>query len=571
MLADSTGNFSAQAAKADNSLAGLLARVRAGTGGFFGIAAGVTGAGVALGLFTATNKAAQAVLTIVAPYDSLTRGLRTLEGTAEKTTRRIETLREVAKTPGLGFQEAIQGDIRLRAVGLSAQASEDSLKAFGNALAIVGGGKADLDSIVLALSKIAAKGKVSAEEINQIAERVPQVRQAMQDAFGTGDAEALGKAGIDATAFISGLVAELGKLPKATGGAQNDLDNYTDAWKTLKAEAASFGTGLAGPWLRNVTMAFGQARRDLGALKRMLGMEDPALQGPDTLIRDREAEAAAALRAADATAEYHRQLANEQAYQEAQANGQKYWDWKEEQAAIAADAAKREQDRALADAQRANDQFLRTTLSPEDYLNKQKADLEKQGPSDKASFDKATGIEKLQIAERAAQIATIEAEILNIQNAQIEAEQRKAEAAERAAQAAAAKARSAQQELALLQAQAQGDTARITAIQREENIRKSINDGLTRAQAEEKENLKQAIAQAQAPRESLRDRLQRERAERGQARTIQKALKDIDPAAAAALANNNRPPDKKDHTQEISKKLDRLDDVERAIKDIGQA
>lgn len=137
-------------------------------------------------------------------------------------------VRELAKLPGLGLKEALQGATNLQAAGLSAELAQRSLAAFGNALATVGRGKADLDGVGLALGQIAAKGKISAEEINQLAERVPQIREAMKAAFGTADTEALNKAGIDATTFVEGVVTQLEKLPKVTGGLNNAFENLGD-------------------------------------------------------------------------------------------------------------------------------------------------------------------------------------------------------------------------------------------------------------------------------------------------------------------------------------------------------
>lgn len=161
--------------------------------------------------------------------DSLMRGLRAVSGSAEAAEAQLKELHEIAKLPGLGFTEAVQGAVKLEAAGLSARQAGDSLKYFGNALATVGKGKADLDGVTLALSQIAAKGKVMGQDINQLSERVPQIRQAMIAAFGTADTEILQKAKITATEFIDGVNRTLKKLPQITDGIQNDLENASDA------------------------------------------------------------------------------------------------------------------------------------------------------------------------------------------------------------------------------------------------------------------------------------------------------------------------------------------------------
>jgi tape measure domain-containing protein len=161
--------------------------------------------------------------------DSLKRGLTAVAGSSAEAEKQLARLEQIAKLPGLGRVEAIQASTQLQAAGLSAKTAERSLLAFGNALATVGKGKAELDGVTLALTQITAKGKVTAEEINQIAERVPQIRKAMQAAFGTANTEALQKMGIGAKEFVDKINTELLKLPRVTGGVQNAFENMQDA------------------------------------------------------------------------------------------------------------------------------------------------------------------------------------------------------------------------------------------------------------------------------------------------------------------------------------------------------
>lgn len=181
---------------------------------------GITAPVIALGV---------SVVKTATDMDSLKRGLTAVAGSSEEAERQLKRLQEVAKLPGLGFKDAVEGSIRLQAAGFNAQLAERSLKAFGNALATVGKGKAELDGVTLALSQIASKGKISAEEINQLAERVPQIRQAMIGAFGTADTEVLQKAGIKAEEFVTRVVAQLEKLKTVSGGPKNAFENLSDA------------------------------------------------------------------------------------------------------------------------------------------------------------------------------------------------------------------------------------------------------------------------------------------------------------------------------------------------------
>jgi tape measure domain-containing protein len=182
----------------------------------------------------------QAMDTVVS-MDRLTRGMTTLEGSAEAATARMQSLRDAARLPGLNFEQAVKGDIRLRSVGISAELSREALIQMGNALSLAGGTASDLDGVVLALTQIVSKGKVSAEEINQIAERVPQVRAVMKDMFGTADTEVLQKMNLDAETFVSTLVEGFGRLDRAQAGLDEKMNNFT---ASIKAATNAFAEGF---------------------------------------------------------------------------------------------------------------------------------------------------------------------------------------------------------------------------------------------------------------------------------------------------------------------------------------
>lgn len=179
-----------------------------------------------------TGFAAGASLNAYAEYESLTKALSTQEATVKSLNARLEELRQVAKAPGIGFQEAIQGDVRLRAVGIAAGQSAKILKEFANAIAQTGGGKAELNSVTVQLGQMAAKGKVFAQDLKPIIEAAPVVGKALSNMFGTVDSESiqatLSKAGKNSKEFINDLLKELQKMPRVSGGFKNALENMKD-------------------------------------------------------------------------------------------------------------------------------------------------------------------------------------------------------------------------------------------------------------------------------------------------------------------------------------------------------
>lgn len=191
--------------------------------------------------------------------DSLERGLVSVAGSTEAAEKQMISLREIAKLPGLGFAEAVQGSTRLQAAGFSARLAERALMGFGNALATVGKGRVELDGVILALTQIISKGKISAEEINQIAERVPQIRKIMQQAFGTADTEKLQKMGITPEQFIEAITTELEKLAKVTGGAQNQMENFSDASFIALSKVGKVILEVVGPAMDSLGKIIGDA------------------------------------------------------------------------------------------------------------------------------------------------------------------------------------------------------------------------------------------------------------------------------------------------------------------------
>jgi len=198
------------------------------------------GQGMTLGLTLPLGFLAKSASDAYGEFDALRRALGTMEKTSGGLTDRLKELREVAKMPGIGFQEAIQGDVRLRSVGISAALSAKILREFANAVAMTGGGKAQLNEITVQLGQMAAKGKVLAQDLRPIIEAAPAVATALKNMFGTVSSEAISeqleKTGKSSTDMITMLLTEMEKAPRVTGGWKNSLENLGDTLFIAKAE-----------------------------------------------------------------------------------------------------------------------------------------------------------------------------------------------------------------------------------------------------------------------------------------------------------------------------------------------
>lgn len=228
--------------------------------GLMEIAAVAAAVAISVKLTRAIIRAGKSAIQTAVQYDRLKVGLAAVAGGAEEAARQLIRLETVAKLPGLSFEGAIQGSTALQAAGLSAQLAERSLLAFGNALVTVGKGADDLKGVNLALTQIVTKGTGFGQELRQLAERLPQVRKAMKDAFGIGSVQDFKKLGLSAEEFITGIVTEFEKLPKLSGIVANDLENLGIAFDRLKAEIGKTMLGITGDTAKSLTSILDRIR-----------------------------------------------------------------------------------------------------------------------------------------------------------------------------------------------------------------------------------------------------------------------------------------------------------------------
>ncbi|ROI02945.1 hypothetical protein EGI16_12305 [Chryseobacterium sp. G0240] len=175
-----------------------------------------------IGLGTAAIKA-------YGDIEALQKGLEAVMGSAAKASVEFDKLREVAKLPGLGLKEAAQGSVALQSAGFSAKKSRDALLSFGNALATVGKGANEMNFVILALTQLQNKATGFGQDLRQLMEQLPQLRGALESAFGTSDSESIAKTGATGAQVVDKLIKEFAKLPKVTGGIKNAFENLKDS------------------------------------------------------------------------------------------------------------------------------------------------------------------------------------------------------------------------------------------------------------------------------------------------------------------------------------------------------
>jgi tape measure domain-containing protein len=223
-------NASGSIAKDNQALGGSFSSL---VGGFKAAGAGLTAIGAIVAAELAiVKKEVEFVgdaMQKAAAFESLTSSLEAIEGGADRARRSIARLKEIAKAPGLGLQEASTGYLRLRRADMGREEAFRTVAAAGKANALSGGTKENLDRVLLAISQIASKANISQEEILQLTEAGVNAGKALKDAFGTADTEELKRMGVTSQMALAAIVAAFEKLPDKAGGAQNAFDNLSDA------------------------------------------------------------------------------------------------------------------------------------------------------------------------------------------------------------------------------------------------------------------------------------------------------------------------------------------------------
>lgn len=200
-----------------------------------------------------------------AKIEALQLGLKNVMGSATIAAQEYEKLLVLAKSPGIGLQEAVQGSIRLQTIGFSADQARVALSGLANAVASVGKGKFELDRAVYGLEQLANTEHPLQQDINILRNAIPQTVPILKKAFGeirNVNAETLSAAGITSQQVVDALIAGYAELPKFAGGIINAFDNISDSYlKSTGAIGEAINKNIG---LQRVFETLGNAMEGLG-------------------------------------------------------------------------------------------------------------------------------------------------------------------------------------------------------------------------------------------------------------------------------------------------------------------
>jgi len=178
-----------------------------------------------------------AAVTMSAKMEMTKRAFEVLTGSSAKAQQHLNELEKFAATTPFEFAGLVDASKKLQAYGFSVDAVIPIMTALGDASMAVGLGQEGMDRITLALGQINAKGKVTAEEMRQLAETGIPAWDILASKLGITTAKAMElskKGAISAkdgiTALLTGMEERFGgMMAKVNGEIPQSFSNMKDS------------------------------------------------------------------------------------------------------------------------------------------------------------------------------------------------------------------------------------------------------------------------------------------------------------------------------------------------------
>ena len=153
----------------------------------------------------------------------------------------LSNLEDLAQLPGITFEGAVQGALRLKTVSVEGDRALGVIREFGNAAALAGNNSEELGRAMIGLSQAIARGRIDQENLNQILENVPLIGNSIREAFGTIEASSiqdqLDAAGQSVQDFVDILTNQLAQGARASAeSTANAFSNLGNAMFRLQTE-----------------------------------------------------------------------------------------------------------------------------------------------------------------------------------------------------------------------------------------------------------------------------------------------------------------------------------------------
>lgn len=172
----------------------------------------------------------------------------TLLGGAKQANQMISDLQVLAAKTPFSFESADKSAKLLSAMGFAAKDVIPDLTILGNATSAVGGDQQALEGVATAIGQMKAKGKVSAEEMNQLAERGIPAWKLMADGMGISVQKLMALSSQGKIMASQGVPAMLQAMSKAyDGDMQRQSQSFNGLLSTIKDDFTQISGILAQP------------------------------------------------------------------------------------------------------------------------------------------------------------------------------------------------------------------------------------------------------------------------------------------------------------------------------------
>lgn len=214
-----------------------------------------------------------AALKLGSDFEQTKIAFTTMLGSGERATAFLADLKAFAAGTPFEFPGLVDAARRLQALGFASDQVIPSLRAIGDAAAALGGGAQMIDRVTLALGQMQSKGKVSAQEINQLAESGINAWKILAEGMGKTIPEVMKlaeKGMINAARAVPEILESLNK--QFGGMMEKQSQTLAGQWSTVKDK------------ITFILMDLGEAMapaagRMLEAMKPLLGVAESLVAG----------------------------------------------------------------------------------------------------------------------------------------------------------------------------------------------------------------------------------------------------------------------------------------------------
>ncbi len=182
-----------------------------------------------------TFQLSKSFIEVNAQFERFQVTLETLYKSNQKAKAVFDSLLDFASKTPFEINQLTEAWVKMKAMGL--EPNLDMFQKIGDAVSALGGSQEIFDGIITALGQMQAKGKVSAEELMQLAERGVPVFEILQEKLGLTKEQLanIGNEGIEASKAINALVEGMGEkfagnMERMSNTWSGIISNLKDSW-----------------------------------------------------------------------------------------------------------------------------------------------------------------------------------------------------------------------------------------------------------------------------------------------------------------------------------------------------